>query len=316
MDPLPILILALTGGAAYLAWSTWDNQRRLRDRGHQRIIGMVNARRRREEEVLSSANDPRLALARREGEFRERVRKELWRAGMSQLPPERFLMIAGGMVAGLTLVGLIFTRNPFALLFAAGLGAGAPYLALRMAQNQRRGQIEAQLAEALNLSSSTLRSGYSLLQAMQVICEEMPAPISEEFALVLDEMKIGLTLEAALIRMGERVKSRDVDLLVTASSIQYRLGGNLSEILDTIGESIRERFQFRSEVSALTAEARLSGMVLFLLPISILLVLLKFNPDYIRPLFTEPMGQNMLGLAILMQGIGGIIIRKMINIDY
>jgi tight adherence protein B len=308
-------VILLILGAGVLGYLAFDAMKREKDQSQQRLINMVKSRRRQADTMLSSANDLTLAITRNEKHPMERLRRELWKAGL-KIPLSRYLGIIGGAAVMMMILCLPLTRNPFILLIAALIGAGAPLMALRMMQNQRRAKIEQQLPEALNLSSSTLRSGYSLLQAMQVICEEMDAPIAEEFQLVLDELKVGLTFEHALERMGKRIASQDVDLLVTATSIQYRLGGNLAEILDTIGESIRQRFQFRSEVSSLTAEARLSGWILFALPLFLLAFMIIYNRNYVRPLLTEPIGQEMLAGAIIMQFIGGLVIRKMIKIDY
>src|SRR5262249_34257298 len=131
----------------------------------------------------------------------------------------------------------------------------------------------------------------------------------------LDEIAVGINLNEALNRMVDRVRSYDMDLLVTAIAINTQVGGNLAELLDTIGETIRERFRTRAEVAALTAEGRLSGVVLFFMPPALLAFLSFKSWDYIRLLFVEKTGQYMLGGAVVLQLVGGFVIYKMTAID-
>lgn len=244
----------------------------------------------------------------------ERLRQELWRAGVNLRPTDflGLIPLCGLVLGGLSLAlsGLVWLS-----LLAAGLGALAPVIALWRKQVQRRAAFEAQLPDGLSLITSSLRSGYSFLQALRMVAQEMPLPISQEAQRVVDEVGVGMTLDEALARLVRRMRSYDVDLMVTAISIQYQVGGNLAELLDTIGQTIRERFRNRREISALTAEGRLSGVILLLLPPVLMAVLLLRNPDYMRPLFEHPVGQGMLVGAIVLQVLGALIIRRMLAID-
>jgi tight adherence protein B len=244
----------------------------------------------------------------------ERLKMELWRADLKLRPADFVLLVAGSalLLGGLCLV---LSGKPLFGLLAALMGAGAPIAVLKLKQSQRRALFESQLPDALTLLSSSLRSGYSFLQSLQMVVEQMPSPVSEESKRVLEEVGVGFTLDEGLKHLVERVQSYDVDLMVTAISIQYEVGGNLAELLDNIGETIRERFRTRGEITALTAEGRLSGIVLFLLPLVMLAILTIRNPDYMRPLYENILGQLMLGGAFFLQVIGGIIIYRMLQID-
>lgn len=259
------------------------------------------------------ANPAAAARPREPKALEEALRRELWRAGLHVRPPRLLQALALGLVVvgiGGSLAGGLLTG--FMAVLGGGAGAG---LFLRQRQAQRTARLEAQLPDALSLMAASLRSGYSFIQALQAVSEQMPTPMAEEMRRVVDEAAVGVSLEEALDHLVERVRSYDMDLLVTAVVIQYRVGGNLATLLDTIAETIRERFRTRGEVRALTAEGRLSALVLFLLPIAMFVLLLAMNPSYMRPLFMHPIGQVMLLGVIMLQVTGGVIIRRMLTID-
>lgn len=246
--------------------------------------------------------------------LKARLAEALWRAGLDCEPVD-FVGLAAIMVLCATGLGLALTRNGAIAALLGIAAAGAPVVLLTLREGQLRARLEAQLPEALTMLASSLRSGYSFLQAVQMVAQETPAPLAREAQKVLDEVNVGLTLEQALRRMVRRVRSYDVDLLVTAICIQYQVGGNLALLMDNLGETIRERFRTRGEIRALTAEGRMSGVILFLLPLSLLVFLSIANPDYMNPLYTHPVGRLLLGLAAVMQVIGGLIIRRMLMVD-
>jgi tight adherence protein B len=165
------------------------------------------------------------------------------------------------------------------------------------------------------LMSSSLRSGFSFLRAMQMVAQEMPSPISQEFDRIIGEVKVGRPLEDALRGSVARIRSYDYDLAVTAVLIQHHVGGNLAEILETIAGTIRERIRIIGEMRALTAEGRISGIVLVLLPIVLAAILSTLNPVYMSVLIKETAGHYLIGLAVLFQIIGSLIIRRMLVLD-
>jgi tight adherence protein B len=166
----------------------------------------------------------------------------------------------------------------------------------------------------MELVARALRAGHSLAAGMHVVAEEMPAPISKEFARVYDEQNLGIPLEEALKGMCDRVPNLDLRFFVTSVAIQRQTGGDLAEILDRIGHVIRERFKILGQVKALTAEGRLSGVVLIAMPIGLFFLMLWMKPDYISLLWTDPMGIKMSIAAIVLVLVGSYAIKKIIDI--
>jgi tight adherence protein B len=161
-----------------------------------------------------------------------------------------------------------------------------------------------------------LRSGYSVLQAMEAVSREMASPISVEFARIVQEVQIGLPLDQAMSNMLRRIKSDDLDLVVTAINVQREVGGNLAEILDVISFTIRERVRIKGEIRTLTAQGRYSGYVISLLPIGLALVLFCVNKPYVERLFTSGWcGWAMVVCGLLMIGTGFIAIQKIVAIE-
>jgi tight adherence protein B len=183
--------------------------------------------------------------------------------------------------------------------------------------NKRRSRLKAfaaQLPDALELVARALRAGHSLGAGMHVVAEEMPSPIADEFGRVYDEQNLGITMEDAMDSMCQRVPNLDLRFFVTSVAIQRQTGGDLAEILDKIGYVIRERFRILGQVKALTAEGRLSGVVLIALPFVLFLAVLHIKPDYVAMLWTDPRGIKMSVVALLMQLAGALVIKKIVNI--
>ena len=189
-----------------------------------------------------------------------------------------------------------------------------PWIWLYYKRAKRLKSFAAQLPDAMELVARALRAGHSLAAGMHVVAEEMPAPISKEFGRVYEEQNLGIPLEEALKGMCERVPNLDLRFFVTSVGIQRQTGGDLAEILDRIGHIIRERFKILGQVKALTAEGRLSGIVLIAMPIGLFMLMLWMKPDYIRLLWTEPMGIKMSIAAIILVLIGSYAIKKIVDI--
>lgn len=258
---------------------------------------------------------PTLAKLLNASRYGERLRLELVRAGL-RLRPAEFVVVCLGTMSALGAFGLIQTHELWLALVLGGLGAAIPVLCLWQRQEARRRRFDMQIPDTLTMIASSLRSGYSFLRALQMVAEEMPAPISEEFGWLLTETKVGIPLETALAHTVENVRSTDLELVATAISIQAKVGGNLAEILDTIAETIRERVRIQGEIKSLTGEGKLSGIILFLLPVFLAILLNARDPKYFQPLLDSPYGPTMIGGALLAQFIGGIIIKKMVTIEF
>lgn len=228
--------------------------------------------------------------------------------------PSTFWMISGG--AGLAGAALCFVlRLPIWMPpVAAIIFATVPLLYVLWLRSARLNKLGVQLCEALELIARALRAGHSLASGMHVVAEEMPDPIATEFGRVYEEQNLGLSIEQAMRNLAERVPNMDLKFFVTAVIIQRTTGGDLAEILDKIGYLIRERFKIKGLIKALTAEGRLSGVILIGLPFFLLLVLMNIAPEYVSLLWTHEMGRWMSAFGILMMILGALMIRKIVDI--
>jgi tight adherence protein B len=213
---------------------------------------------------------------------------------------------AGYFLSGAIVIGIL----------ALVLGWFAPRWFMSYRQGARLRAFNDQLGDALNLMVNGLRSGYSIMQAMEAVSREMAPPLAAEFSRVVQEVQIGLSLDQALSNMLRRIRSDDLDLVVTAINVQREVGGNLAEILDVISFTIRERVRIKGEIRALTAQGRYSGYVISLLPICLVLVLFVVNKPYVSQLFTSGWcGWAMVVCGLLMIGTGFIAIQKIVAIE-
>ena len=231
------------------------------------------------------------------------------------LTPGRFLAVSGalgGFAALLCAVGKVpFFLIPIFVLTATCL----PFVWLVLRRRKRLRNFGKQLPEALELISRALRAGHSLAAGFNLVASEMGGPIAKEFGRCYEEQNFGIPLEDALDEMTERVPNLDLRFFATAVILQRQTGGDLAEILDKIGRLIRERFKIWGQIQALTGEGRLSGIVLLALPPLLFMAMYRINPEYCMPLFTDPLGHKMLAGAVIMQVLGAIVIKKIININ-
>ena len=241
------------------------------------------------------------------------LRAFIQQAGVA-ISPSSLLLMALGLTAAGAAMG---TMLPFPVVSASGLAlalGAAPLLWVHFKRKHRLGKFEKQLPEAMELLARSLRAGHSLADGISLIGEEMDEPIGPEFARVYEQQNLGISLEDALEELAERVPNMDLRFFVTAMIMQRQTGGDAAEILDKIGRLIRERFQLRGQVKALTGEGRLSGIVLLALPPLLGLYMYLRNPDYMSVLFTDPLGQKMLIGAVVAQVLGAITIKKIVDI--
>ncbi len=243
------------------------------------------------------------------------IYSELSLAGIKTKPEEFILiwLLLAFLPAGL--IALITKQALPAAAFTA-VGAAAPIIYLKSKKQKRIHSFESQLSDALVVCCNCLRSGLSFQQAMETIASDMPAPIGTEFSQVLNEIKFGASLEKALTDMTERIKSADLMLVVSAVLIQRGTGGNLSQILDTISETIKDRLKIKQEIKTVTAQGRMSSSVIGGLPIAIGLVLMVINPSYMMTFFVTTAGNIMLVVAIMLEIIGFAVIRKVVTVKY
>jgi tight adherence protein B len=207
-----------------------------------------------------------------------------------------------------------FSRGPMGALCGLGLGLYLPYWMLKFKKKRRIKKFEKQLPEALDLMARGLKAGHAFPTGLQIVGSEMPNPIGLEFFKTFKEYNHGMDMNNALINLCSRVELRELRFFTTAVMIQRETGGNLVDILEKIAGLIRERFKLRNQIKALTAEGRLSGVILIAMPPIIFLVMLKINPSYTMLLVNHPLGRMMAMAALTFQALGVLAIKKIVNI--
>ena len=217
--------------------------------------------------------------------------------------------------AVMAFVIVAFFGLPLIFPFVAALGAAClPYLHLLRKKKKRMHEFEAQFADAVDLLGRAIRAGHAFTTGLQMIGEEVPDPVGEEFRRCFEEQKFGLPLKDSLLNLIERVDLLDLRIFVTAVLIQREVGGNLAEILDKIAYTIRERFKILRQVRVYTAQGRLTGYLLGALPIALGLIIFAMNQEYMKILFERQIGRVLIAAAAVMQVTGFLIIRKIIHI--
>jgi tight adherence protein B len=228
---------------------------------------------------------------------------------------EEFLIIwmLAALVPG-TLIYILSRKITISFLLYI-LGIILPPLLVSTAQQKRLKKFDQQISDSLGIMANALRAGFSFMQTLELVSREMPNPIAKEFARTFRETNLGAPMEEALVNLTKRVASDDLDLVVTAVLIQRQVGGNLAEILDNISFTIRERVRIQGEIKTLTAQGKISGIIIGLIPPFLILILLLINPAYLKPLFQSAIGLAMLAAGVTSELIGLVIIKKIITID-
>jgi tight adherence protein B len=209
-----------------------------------------------------------------------------------------------------------FTYYTYLGLAAAPIFGLLPYLFVRRARAKRLDKFEEQFPESIELMARALRAGHAFPTGLQMVAEEIPDPVGAEFKLVYDRQNFGMSLNDALKGLAERVPILDAKFFATAVLTQRETGGNLSEVLDNLAGVIRERFKVKRQVRVVTAHGRITGWILAALPPSLALILCFVSPEHMKTMITDPLGIQMLAVGGMMQVLGTIIIRKLVNIRY
>lgn len=247
-------------------------------------------------------------------ELADRFEYDLIKAGVP-LKGEEGLTLWAASLLGAGLLVFVITRDFISSLIVMIIGLAVPYFLLRSATAKRLAKFDNQISGALIIMANSMRAGFSFMQALEMVGKEMGDPISSEVRRVLREMHLGVSTEDALNNMAKRVGSEDFDMVVTAILIQRQVGGNLAEVLGNISSTIRSRIQLAGEVRVLTAQGKMSGLIIGLLPVFVAMMFYFINKEYMIMLFTDPRGIMMLGVGIVLEIVGLLIIRKVIDIS-
>ncbi len=244
--------------------------------------------------------------------IKEQLQAMLWQAGM-RVRPEKLLMFAGlsgtvvGVLAGVT------SGKPFVAVISAAIVMAVPFLVIQHKRKKRLDSLLAQLPDGFELMSRVMRAGQSISQSMQSVALECADPIAEEFGYCYEQQNLGLNPEFALRDLSSRTGLLEIKVFVLAVIINRQTGGSLTELLEKLSKVVRDRYRMRGKVRALTAEGRMQGMVLMMLPFGVYVILLLANRPYAIKLFDHP--GIILGTLGWM-GVGGLWIRKMINFEF
>ena len=271
----------------------------------------------KEKEKKPSALAERMENLLSNREFGTKWRTNLARADL-KLTVTEFLMLHVVSSLGLALltITVLAAGNIVATIIAGGIGLFLPRIYVGYKQNKRLFTFESQLPDILGLWVNALRSGYSVMQALEAISREAPEPSAVEVRRVVQEVQIGIPMEDALAHLLARMPSDDLDLIITAVNIQREVGGNLAEILEVISHTVRERIKLKGEVRVLTSQGRITGYLIGGLPIVLALFLLVINPTYVGLLFSNRLcGWPLLAIGLGLIGLGSALIQKIVDIE-
>ena len=282
-----------------------------------RIAGRHNVIQKQEEKDLSDSLKEALQKGAR---LIQKVHRsssldlKMLQAGLPILGSEFLIIELVAAIIAFVFAGLLTMQLPVAILaflFMPLVG----WMLLQMKIRKRRKDFVNQLGDMLSMVASALRAGFSFVQAVEIVSKEMAAPMSVEISKLIREINVGVPMETALEDINRRVECPEFELITTAVLIQRQVGGNLAQILDNISDTINERIRMKREVLALTAQGRMSAVVLALLPMALAAFLFSVNHDYFDPLLASPMGKIAIGIALLMELLGYLVIKKIVDID-
>jgi tight adherence protein B len=232
-----------------------------------------------------------------------------------KMTPQEFIMLRLGCMVAPALLGLLRFGPSLQVLVLGVVGYASPGLWLRFRQRRRVNRFNDQLPEVLLLLANSMRAGQSFPQAITNVAERAKAPTGIEFSRVVREINLGGSVDDGLANLVKRIGSEDLELVVTAVSINRSAGGNLAEMLEIISTTIRQRVQTKREIRALTAQGRMSGWFITLIPVIVAVILYFISPDYFRPMTASLLGWVMLAMATVLLLVGNLLIRKAVSIE-
>jgi len=279
-----------------------------RPKGQRLVRDMVKA-----EEQMSSVGMLHNALERQPwaGNLQLMVEQSGLKLSVGALLMMMFCCGAGGY-----LVTAWLSRQTWLALGVGLLVTWVPYWYVRRARTKRMLKFEEQFPESIDLIARALRAGHALPTGLGMVADEMPPPVGIEFRLLYDEQNFGLTLPDAMRNFARRIPVLDARFFVTAVLTQRESGGNLAEVLDNLASVIRDRFKVKRQVRVISAHGRITGWVLALLPPSLAMATLLINPDHLGTLTGDPLGRQMIMVAVCLQVVGTLIIRKIVDVEY
>ena len=241
-------------------------------------------------------------------------REALENAGLRLSQADFFVLVGAGALVG-ALAGLV-VAGPFLALLLILLAPLVGHLVVGFLAGKRRTKVDEQLGDTLQLLAGGLRAGHSILRAIDAAATESQSPTSEEMRRVVTETSLGRDLLASLTDTSERMRNEDFVWIAQAIQINREVGGNLAEVLDQVNETIRERSEIKGHIKSLAAEGKFSAYILMAMPIGIVAMLMLVNPGYMNVMFTSPLGWAMIAASCILMTIGGLWMRKIIDLKF
>lgn len=319
-----LVILIFVWGSAMLAWWVVSRYLRNADLGkvRSRLIGTPVKKTKSAPKKLDLITREDLTTGRfalqllQKLELQDRLQTMLEQAGLKWSVARLVHACLGCFLAAFGIAWLFLPPQMTSLAFLpALLGSGLPLLVVARKRGARIHRFEEQFPESLEFVARSMRAGHGFSVSLEMIHREFQEPLAGEFRRTFEEHNLGMPLELALEKLGQRVPLLDVHFFVSAVMLQKRTGGNLAEILDKLAYIIRERFKLRGRIRAISAHGRMTGMALTCIPIGVAVLMFWVNPDYVRFFFTEETGNYMMGGAVFLQIVGYLVIQKIVSIE-
>jgi tight adherence protein B len=317
---IAILVFLVVALGAFAIGSLIDQRRAQARLIKDRLATVQKAPEREPDEEFALLRDEQLSkipafdnLLRRSARV-SAVQDSLLQAGM-KLRAGNFLILCVICGAGAGIATLLWSKNPAIAWAALVIGGFIPYAVVSYRRQKRFEKIEELFPEAIDTVARAVRAGHAFTTALEMISSEVSEPLAGEFRKLYEEQKFGMPVRDALMNLTERVPLVDVKFFVTAVMLQRETGGNLAEILDNLSYVIRERFKIQRQVRVHTAQGRLTMALLMAMPPAVVAILAVFSPEFVRPLFYDPIGHTLLVVSLVLQTIGYFVIRKIIKIQ-
>jgi tight adherence protein B len=317
---IALLVFAVVALATFVVASLVDQRRAQARLIKDRLATVQKAPERDPNEELALLRDEQLSkipvldtLLRRSARV-SAMQDALLQAGM-KFRAGNFLVLC--LICGIAaaVVAFLWSRNPAIAWAALLIGVFLPYASVSYRRQKRFEKIEALFPEAIDTLARAVRAGHAFTTALEMISNEVAEPLASEFRQLFEEQKFGMPVRDALMNLTERVPLVDIKFFVTAVMLQRETGGNLAEILDNLSYVIRERFKIQRQVRVHTAQGRLTMALLMGMPPAVVAILWIFSPDFVHPLFYDPIGHSLLVASVALQTIGYFVIRKIIKIQ-
>ena len=311
-----VAVLAIVFGAYWVAVVRPESgeRRTLRQRLRQPRRVRLLAKLEKDKEKLSAVGSVDAVLVRWD-RFSTPLQQMILQSGLQWTVGA---LVLGSLFVGFATAAVVVYLVPFAwaALLAGAVASTVPFFYVRRSARKRLEKFEEQFPEAIDLVARALRAGHALPTALQMVADEIPQPVGEEFKRLFDQHSYGMSLPDSLRAFGDRVPLLDARFFVTAILTQREMGGNLSEVLDKLASVIRDRFKVKRQVRVVSAHGRITGIVLGFLPPAVAGILLIISPQHMALLFKDPLGLYMVAAAVVLQVVGVLIIRRIVDVEY